>query len=135
MIPLDLDSKCFFNQLGMTNSTQLVFYIQEYISRTKTIRPKGNPVFLTLTPPHRAISASTVSSILNDAIKLVGLEGQGFSAKSFRPTGDTAAIDMKCNPDTAMQLGRWKTRSVFFDHYVHSLPAEHLSINIMEVHK
>jgi hypothetical protein len=109
--------------------------LQDYILRTEPYRPEGNPVFLTLTAPYRAIAAGTVSTILNDAIKLAGLDNQGFSAKTFRPTGATAAIDMKCDPDTAMQLGRWKTRSVFFDHYVHSRPPEHLATNIMEGHK
>jgi hypothetical protein len=111
-----------------------VLALKEYISRTNNIRPESCPVFLTLTSPHRAISAGTVATILNDAIKLAGLDGHGYSAKSFRPTGATAAIDMKCDPEIAMQLGRWKTRSVFFDHYVHSKPPSSLSTDIMEHH-
>ena len=112
-----------------------VLALQDYISRTKHNRPEDNPVFLTLIPPYRAISAGTVATVLNDAIKLAGLDGHGFSAKSFRPTGATAAIDMKCDPEIAMQLGRWKTRSVFFDHYVHSRPPASLSSDIMELHE
>ena len=104
--------------------------LQTYIVRTAQDRPVDNAVFLTLTTPHRSITSGTVASILCDAIKLAGLDGQGFSAKSFRPTGATAAIDMKCDPEIAMQLGRWKTRSVFFDHYVHSKPPEGLSADI-----
>ena len=124
-----------FLQPASDSKLDPVCTLQDYIARTKDYRPEGNPVFLSLTPPYHAIAAGTVASVLNEAIKLAGLDGQGFSAKSFRPTGATAAIDMQCDPDTAMQLGRWKTRSVFFEHYVHSRPPENLSTNILEVHK
>jgi len=108
--------------------------LKDYIQRTAQSRPDGNPVFLTLSAPFRAISASTVATILNSAIKLAGLDGLGFSAKSFRPTGATAAIDANCDAEVAMKLGRWKTKSVFFDHYVHSKPPVDLTKAILELH-
>ena len=105
--------------------------LKVYLARTSAMRPPGNPVFLTLTKPYRPISASTVAAILNEAISLAGLSDLGFSAKSFRPTGATAAMAANCDPETAMQLGRWKTRSVFFDHYVHCTPPETLTKDIL----
>ena len=105
--------------------------LKVYIERTDLVRPRGNPVFLSLLPPHGPISAATVSSVLNEAIHLANLSGQGFSAKSFRPTGATAAIDLGHDPDITMRLGRWKTRSVFFDHYVHSKPPASMSADIL----
>ena len=51
---------------------------------------------------------------------MAGLHGHGFSAKSFRPTGATSAIDIGCDPKVVHRLGWWKTESVFFEHYVHS---------------
>ena len=109
--------------------------LRDYIDCTQQVRPPAKPVFLTLTAPYKAISASTVATILNEAIKLAGLDGMGYSAKSFRPTGATAAIDMHCDPDIAMRLGRWKTRSVFYEHYVHSKPPASLSSDIIELHQ
>ena len=50
------------------------------------------------------------------------MENGPYSAKDFRPTGATVAIDNGTDPEVAMQIGRWKTRSVFFSHYVHSTP-------------
>ena len=59
---------------------------------------------------------------MEEAIHITGLGNQGYSAKAFRPTGATAAIDSGKNPDIVMKTGRWKTASVFPDHYVHSHP-------------
>ena len=53
------------------------------------------------------------------SIKLSGLEGLGYSAKFFRPTGATAAIQAGENPELIMKLGRWKTPEIFYGHYIH----------------
>ncbi|KAJ8042572.1 hypothetical protein HOLleu_09351 [Holothuria leucospilota] len=123
--------------LQATNDDKLnpVKALKAYIDRTENVRPVNDPVFLTLSPPYRAIAAGTVAAIMNEAIKRAGLEGMGFSAKSFRPTGATAAVDMHCDPDIAMKQGRWKTRSVFFEHYVHSKPPATLATSILEEHQ
>ena len=65
-----------------------------YTERTATSRAAtmDNAVFLTLRVPFHAITATAVASILDDAIEGAGLAGQGFSAKSFRPTGATVGI-------------------------------------------
>ena len=53
------------------------------------------------------------------AIQAAKLGGQGYSAKSFRPTGASVAVSSDCPPNTAMQIGRWKTNEVFYAHYVY----------------
>lgn len=84
---------------------------------------QANPAFFTLNRPFKAISSSTVSSILNEAIRLAGLDTSKYSAKCFRPTGATLAVSADIDPDKARRLGRWKSPSVFFEHYVHdSMP-------------
>ena len=94
--------------------------LRVYINRTESIRPpEHRPVFLTCKKPYTAIVASTVSKILEDAIYLAGLETSQYSAKCFRPTGATRAIEAGCDPDKARRIGRWKTPSVFFEHYVY----------------
>ena len=77
------------------------------MDRTDKFRSIDGPVFLTLYKPY----ASTVAKILNDAIVLAGLSRDQFSAKSFRPTGATRAVEQNFDPDLVMQTGRWKTRS------------------------
>ena len=93
--------------------------LEDYIDRTKCIR-KDRAVFLSLNRPHTALSAASVAKLLEESIDLVGLKGQGFSAKSFRPTGATTAIDAGMDPKVVQKVGRWKCQEVFFDHYVHS---------------
>ena len=56
--------------------------------------------------------------MLEEGIHLAGLGGKGFSAKSFHPTGATAAVNMDVEPDKVRRLGRWKTQEVFYYHYV-----------------
>ncbi|KAH3807972.1 hypothetical protein DPMN_136320 [Dreissena polymorpha] len=64
-----------------------------YIERTQGCRSKECvSLFLTLRAPYHAIAADTVANILEDAIKRAGLQGQGFTEKSFRPTGATNAV-------------------------------------------
>ena len=96
--------------------------LRVYISRTNGCRPQGGPVFLTLSRPYKAISSSTVSKILNNAISLAGLP-RTYTAKCFRPTGATNAIEAGLNPDSVRKLGRWKSQPVFEEHYVHAKPS------------
>ena len=46
--------------------------------------------------PH---TASCVAGIMNEAIRLAGLNNQGFAARSFRPTGATIANESGCDPE------------------------------------
>lgn len=99
--------------------------LKNYIDKTAQWRAAGsNAVFLSLKSPRVAIEATTVSGILQQAIRLAGLSSEKYSAKSFRPTGATTAIANNIGPKIVQKLGRWKTESVFFEHYVHSKPPE-----------
>ena len=79
-------------------------------------------MFIMLQPPFRELRTSAIANIMEEAIRTAGLENKGYSAKSFRPTGATAAIDSGENPDIVMKTGPWKTASVFRDRYVYSQP-------------
>ena len=96
-----------------------VHTLHSYIQRTEPFRSDG-AVFIGLKRPFKAISAASVAKILDSSISRAGLSGQGFSAKSFRPTGATRAIDAGIDPDIVQKVGRWKCTEVFRNHYVHS---------------
>ena len=100
--------------------------LASYIEQTAKYRTHNNQaVFLSLRPPFQGITHSTVTSVLSEAIKLAGLDVDGYKAKDFRPTGATMQIENGFDPEVVMKMGRWKTRSVFFEHYVHAkTPAE-----------
>ena len=94
--------------------------LQLYINKTETCRSvvPGKPLFISLNNPYKGIAADTVGNILETSIHQAGLEG--YTAKSFRPTAATRAVEIGVLPETAMQIGRWKTKEVFFNHYVYS---------------
>ena len=88
--------------------------LRDYIERTEHMRPvEDKPVFLSLRTPYKALGSGTIAKLLGQAINLAGLGGRGYSAKSFRPSAATAAVASKVPSETAMQLGRWKTKEVF----------------------
>ena len=91
------------------------------MERTSLMRTgRCSPVFLALTHPFGGLKSSTIAKIMEQGIVQAGLSGLGFSAKSYRPTGATYAIDAEIDAEIIMEIGRWKTRPVFYEHYVHS---------------
>ena len=93
--------------------------LEVYLRRTQHLRTDG-AVFISLRKPFKALSASAVAKVLESAILRAGLGHMGYSAKSFRPTGATRAIEQGIHPDVVQKMGRWKTTEVFRDHYVHA---------------
>ena len=104
-----------------------------YIERTKYMRSSSCPLFVALKSPFAAISARTVSRILEKSIVMAGLGGCGYSAKCFRPTGATNAVQAGKNPDMIRKIGHWKNSETFENHYVHIHPTKHFSDTIFKV--
>ena len=105
--------------------------LQEYLSRTQPLcGGPDSPVFLSLKRPHNALSAQTIANVLNEALQLCNLHPL-YTAKDFRPTGATLQVREGVDPKTVMKVGRWKTDSVFFDHYVHSTPPPEFTDNVV----
>ena len=100
--------------------------LRDYMSRTamQRLTSKDDAVFLSLNRPFHGLSSTAIAGVLQEAIELAGLGGQGFSAKCFRPTGATFAIASGCDSNVARQIGRWKSQSVFEEHYVHTAVPE-----------
>lgn len=105
------------------------------ISRTEQFRSKQlQAVFLTLQTPYKHLEADAIARDLDKAInmiKLAGLADQGYTAKCFRPTGATKAIEANHNPEVVRKTGRWKSSEVFFQHYVHANPPKSFSPDIL----
>ena len=80
----DISRSGFEVQMQPTDDPKLnpVHALQVYIDRTEKFRSAEKPVFLSLVPPYGPISASSVASILNEAIKMAGLSNQGFLQKA-----------------------------------------------------
>lgn len=92
--------------------------LQTYIARTNQFRSLDKRhVFLSLKTPYDGIKVKTIARILKDVISAAGLEG--YTAKDFRPTGATAAVQAGMHDAAVMRVGRWKSVDVFRHHYVH----------------
>ena len=107
--------------------------LQCYINRTKYFREGDCPLFLTLKQPFHGISAKSVARILDQAIELVGLKSEGYTAKHFRPSAATKAIQQGVDPDTVMRTGHWKSRATFENHYVHAFPVLSFTDQLLDI--
>ena len=54
-----------------------------------------------------------MAKVMEEAIRSVGLGNRGLSAKDFRHTGATAAIDSGFHPDIVKKTGRRKRPQIF----------------------
>ena len=107
-----------------------VHTLQVYLDRTARFR-RNNAVFISVNAPFGALSSSAVAKDLQDCIDLCGLKGAGFTAKSFRPTGATVAIEKGNDPKMVQTIGRWKSTEVFYDHYVHCKTSKDFTSKIL----
>ena len=84
-----------------------------YLSHTRIQAAKTDGVFLTLKPPYCLLCADAVWGIFNKSIVLAGLGRKEYSAKNFRPTGATMAIQAGMPLDQVHQIGCWKSTDTF----------------------
>ena len=106
-----------------------------YIQRTKYVRPANLALFLSLKKPYSGITATTAARILDKAIDRAGLKGQGFTAKHFRPTAATLAVESGIDPDCVRMVGRWRNRETFENHYVHAFPTRKFTDLLLKYEK
>ena len=93
--------------------------LKDYMTRTSK---KGTPEALFIkTTSFDPLSARGVSEVLRNAIKRAGLSDL-YTPRCFRPSAASAAIKTGCDHESVRQLGRWKTREVFYENYVYPLP-------------
>ena len=73
-------------------------------------------MFISLKKPHQGLTVQSISNILTGSITSAGLKG---TAKDFRPTGATSAMQAGIPEVAVMKVGRWRSADVFREHYVH----------------
>ena len=128
----DLERKGFVVSLPIHMDTSIcpVLALRCYITRTELFR-RDKAVFIALKAPFGALSSAAVANDLQSCVDMSGLKGRGFSAKSFRPTGATVAIDKGTDPKMVQSVGRWKSTEVFYGHYVHSRTPENFTSTVL----
>lgn len=102
-----------------------------YVAKIEEFRPKDTkPLLISLKPPYRALSSDTFGT--EEAI--VGTIGyHGIYCKIFSPHCRHQAMKQNILPETALQIGRWKTKEVFFNHYVYTQVPELYTGNLFDV--
>ncbi|GFN95918.1 reverse transcriptase/ribonuclease h/methyltransferase [Plakobranchus ocellatus] len=131
----DTDRHGFEVRIGRSECalTDPVLCLKDYIRRTnQNITARQNkPVFITLLPPFKALSAQSVGTILRQSIADAGLD-ESFTPRCFRPTGATAAVVGGVEPPVARSLGRWKSEEVFASRYVYPLSTKSATDSILD---
>ncbi len=102
-----------------------------YIEKSDMYRGDNRAVFLSTKSPYKTMDSSQISQVLNYIIAQAGLCRKTFSARFFRCTGATRAIEKGIHPDIVRVQGRWKTNSAFYDHYVHSRTPEAFTLAVL----
>ncbi|KAK3759320.1 hypothetical protein RRG08_012255 [Elysia crispata] len=114
------------------SGTQLgVACLKSYLSITRSLAHDDGPTFLSLIPPHDGLSAAGVSDILRETIRDAGLDEKKFTPRSFRPTGASASIKAGNDPEVTRQIGRWRSREVFFNSYVYPLARDSFTDSLL----
>lgn len=128
----DMDRKGFVVSLPAHSDKSIcpMATLKCYLERTAPFR-RDKAVFLSLKAPYGPLSSSAVAKDLQTCLDLAGLKDSGFSAKSFRPTGATVAIDKGTDPKVVQSVGRWKSTEVFYSHYVHSKTPDTFTTKIL----
>ena len=92
--------------------------LQNYIDKTKTTREsmEQKPVFVYLNNRPERLGSQRIANIMKTTLMKAGIDDT--TARSFRKTGASTAINKGADPDLVMKLGRWKSIDVFYKHYV-----------------
>ena len=101
---------------------------KDYVARTQHLVDSDGPVFVSLQKPITALA-----KVLSKAIQIVGLAECRYTAKCFRPTGATNAVENHQKPDFIRAVGRWKNAETFETHYVHAKPPVGFTDSVLNV--
>ena len=118
-------------QPASTEKLDPVACLKSYLSITRSLAHDDGPTFLSLIPPHDGLSAAGVSDILRKTIRHAGLDEKKFTPRSFRPTGASASIKAGNDPEVTRQIGRWRSREVFYNSYVYPLARDSFTDNLL----
>lgn len=129
----DKNRKGFEIRLRPASNAKLdpVACLKSYLGVTKALVADDGPTFLSLIPPHDGLSVASISDILRETIKGAGLSDKKFTPRAFRPTGASASIKAGNDPEVTRQIGRWRSRDVFYESYVYPLAHDSFTDNLL----
>ena len=92
---------------------------QEYVKRTRTLRPKGEQrLLITTVKPYRAISRDTLSRWLKTTLRNAGVDMSMFNTHSTRSASTSAAMAANIPIQTIIKTAGWSKDCTFRKFYL-----------------
>jgi hypothetical protein len=95
-----------------------VFLLQRYVFLTQSQGRPGGPLFLSLTPPWKALSANSIGRITRQILQKLGVPMSVFGPHSTRGAGVKMFKKLGLSSDVVCELGQWKNTEAFAKHYL-----------------
>ena len=99
-------------------SVDPVSYVKAYIVRTQAVR-ETDQLFVTVNPPHKAVSKAVISAWLAQVIRLSGQQGTGGSVRS---SATSKAVSCGSSVEAVLKAGDWARESTFRRFYFKPVP-------------
>ena len=96
-----------------------VEHVRAYLHRTQDIRTDSS-LFVTLTPPHKGASISSLRTWLLRTLKEAGV---AYPAGSTRAASASFALAHRVSMGTILASGDWAKAKTLFAHYIRQVPA------------
>ena len=91
--------------------------LTEYLQRTLLLRGKETRLFITLRPPHNAISRDTLSRWIKDTMEAAGIDLKMFKPHSVRAASTSHVSSGKLPLQTILKTAGWSRESTFAKYY------------------
>ena len=91
--------------------------LQRYVAVTRRQGKPGGPVFLSLRPPFRALSADTIGAKTRKFMAQYGVDPRFWGAHSTWGAGVLLCKKLGLSAEEVCELGKWKGVNAFVAHY------------------
>jgi site-specific recombinase XerD len=111
--------------------------LSDYIDATDTMRAGRSTLFLTLQPgkdgQYSAINAKSIAKRIQSVMLAAGVD-PAFRPNSIRHAAVSHAVDAGASLEAVQLHGRWRSNSVFVQHYLRATPITTVSTDILTRH-
>ena len=98
--------------------------MKRYVDLTALYVPPGGPLFCSLVPPYKPLSANSLGRITKNLLKKLGVPMEVFGPHSTRGAGVKFYKDLEPSSEQVCGLGQWKNAGAFTTHYLRLGAAE-----------
>ena len=98
--------------------------MKRYVDLTALYVPPGGPLFCSLVPPYKPLSANSLGRITKNLLKKLGVPMEVFGPHSTRGAGVKFYKDLGLSSEQVCELGQWKNAGAFTTHYLRLGAAE-----------